>query len=131
MRTPNFKRLSLTLLAVSAACATGISLASSHREAPFITTSPKVDNTDFYMFRSYEPGRQDYLTLIANYQPDQGPYGEPNYYTLDPDALYEFHLDTDGDAIENISFDEALREARELPLKTGLSDARIDAIPSL
>jgi hypothetical protein len=27
----------------------------SHREAPFITTVPKVDGTDFYMFRSYEP----------------------------------------------------------------------------
>jgi hypothetical protein len=31
-------------------------LASSHREAPFITQSPKVDGTDFYMFRSYEAG---------------------------------------------------------------------------
>ncbi|HYM47629.1 MAG TPA: DUF4331 family protein, partial [Burkholderiaceae bacterium] len=29
-------------------------IASSHREAPFITTAPKVDGTDFYMFRSYE-----------------------------------------------------------------------------
>ena len=28
--------------------------ASSHREAPFITTAPKVDGTDFYMFNSYE-----------------------------------------------------------------------------
>ena len=31
--------------------------ASSHREAPFIAQNPKVDATDFYMFRSYEPGR--------------------------------------------------------------------------
>lgn len=94
-------------------------MASSHREAPSITAMPKVDATDFYMFRSYEPGRQDYLTLIANYQPDQGPYGGPNYYTLDPDALYEFHLDTDGDAIENISFrfrfDNQLRDI-QLPI---------------
>ena len=29
-------------------------MASSHREAPFITGTPKVDGTDFYMFRSYE-----------------------------------------------------------------------------
>ena len=35
--------------------------ASSHREAPFITTTPKVDATDFYMFRSYENGRADYV----------------------------------------------------------------------
>ncbi|HSV58149.1 MAG TPA: DUF4331 domain-containing protein [Variovorax sp.] len=95
--------LQLGVLASCAVAATG-ALASSHREAPSITAMPKVDATDFYMFRSYEPGRQDYLTLIANYQPDQGPYGGPNYYTLDPDALYEIHLDTDGDALENISF---------------------------
>ena len=30
---------------------------SSHREAPGITKTPKLDGTDFYMFRSYEPGR--------------------------------------------------------------------------
>ncbi len=32
--------------------------ASSHREAPFIAENPKVDGTDFYMFRSYEAGRE-------------------------------------------------------------------------
>ncbi|MGR4870573.1 DUF4331 domain-containing protein [Variovorax sp. LARHSF232] len=110
--------LQLGVLASCAVAAAG-ALASSHREAPSITAMPKVDATDFYMFRSYEPGRQDYLTLIANYQPDQGPYGGPNYYTLDPDALYEFHLDTDGDAIENISFrfrfDNQLRDI-QLPI---------------
>ena len=31
--------------------------ASSHREAPSITATPKVDGTDFYMFTSYETGR--------------------------------------------------------------------------
>ena len=65
--------------------ATGSAMASSHREAPFITTSPKVDGTDFYMFRSYEGvssagtgGRSDYVTMIANYQPLQAAYGGPN-----------------------------------------------------
>ena len=33
--------------------------ASSHREAPSIAGMPKLDATDFYMFRSYEAGRQD------------------------------------------------------------------------
>src|SRR5262245_63930228 len=66
--------------------------ASSHREAPFITTRPKVDGTDFYMFASYEPGRDGYVTLLANYLPLQAPYGGPNYFSLDPDALYEIHI---------------------------------------
>lgn len=89
----------------------GSALASSHREAPFITTSPKVDGTDFYMFRSYEGvsatgtgGRSDYVTLIANYQPLQGPYGGPNYFSMDPNALYEIHLDNNGDAKEDLTF---------------------------
>ncbi len=78
--------------------------ASSHREAPFITTVPKVDGTDFYMFMSYEPGRDGYVTLISNYQPLQAPYGGPNYFKMDPNALYEIHIDNNGDAKEDISF---------------------------
>jgi len=78
--------------------------ASSHREAPGITEEPKVDGTDFYLFRSYEPGREGYVTLIANYQPLQEPSGGPNYYTMDEDAIYEIHIDNDGDAIEDITF---------------------------
>jgi len=78
--------------------------ASSHREAPFITTSPKVDGTDFYMFRSYESGRSDFVTLIANYLPLQDGYGGPNYFALDPNALYEIHIDNNGDAKEDLSF---------------------------
>ncbi len=78
--------------------------ASSHREAPFITTSPKVDASDFYMFRSYEGGRSDYVTVIANYQPLQDAYGGPNYFAMDPNALYEIHIDNNGDAKEDITF---------------------------
>jgi hypothetical protein len=78
--------------------------ASSHREAPFITTAPKVDGTDFYMFRSYEPGRDNMVTLIANYQPLQDAYGGPNYFKMDPNALYEIHIDNNGDAKEDMTF---------------------------
>ena len=46
--------LAVTALAASASAPV---LASSHREAPFIASMPQVDGTDFYMFRSYEPGR--------------------------------------------------------------------------
>ncbi len=78
--------------------------ASSHREAPGITEQPKVDASDFYMFRSYEAGRGDYVTFIANYIPLQAPYGGPNYFTMDPDAIYEIHIDNDGDAVEDVTF---------------------------
>ena len=47
-------KVPVAAIAAAALLAAGGSLASSHREAPFITTSPKVDATDFYLFRSYE-----------------------------------------------------------------------------
>ncbi len=79
-------------------------LASSHREAPFITKNPKVDNTDFYLFNSYATGRGNFVTLISNFQPLQDAYGGPNYFSLDPEALYEIHVDNTGDAEEDITF---------------------------
>ena len=102
---------------VVALCATAIGAvatpaeASSHREAPSITTTPKADATDFYMFMSYEPGRADYVTLIANYQPLQAPYGGPNYFQMDPNALYEIHIDNVGDAKEHLTFQFRFKNA--------------------
>jgi hypothetical protein len=61
--------------------------ASSHREAPGITHTPKLDGTDFYMFRSYETGRAAFVTLIANFVPLQDVYGGPNFFTLDPEDV--------------------------------------------
>ena len=103
-----FSRLAKACLLLVAA---GSALASSHREAPGITSSPKVDGTDFYMFRSYEGiaadgtgGRSDYVTLLANYQPLQAPYGGPNYFQMDSNALYEIHIDNTGSGKEAMTF---------------------------
>jgi hypothetical protein len=95
----------VVLLTVALAAGTGMpAQASSHREAPAIAGMPKVDGTDFYMFRSYESGRQGYVTLIANYLPLQDAYGGPNYFTLDPNAFYRIHIDNTGDGVEDITF---------------------------
>jgi len=101
--TIRFKRAA-PLLGAALLAACGLAGASSHREAPFITTAPKVDGTDFYMFRSYESGRSDFVTIIANYLPLQDAYGGPNYFSLDPNALYEIHIDNDGDAEPDLTF---------------------------
>ncbi len=97
-------RLTRSALATALFCLALGAQASSHREAPFITTVPKVDATDFYMFNSYETGRAGYVTLIANYQPLQDGYGGPNYFSMDPNALYEIHIDNVGDAKEHLTF---------------------------
>jgi hypothetical protein len=81
-----------------------LSLASSHREAPNIAGSPRVDGTDLYLFRSYEHGRQNYVTVLANYIPIQDPFGGPNFYQMDPEAVYAIHINTDGDAQADFSF---------------------------
>jgi hypothetical protein len=93
-----------SLLACTAAAVPLATLASSHREAPFIAGQPRVDGTDFYMFRSYERGREQFVTFIANYNPLQDAYGGPNYFTLDPKALYEIRIDNDGDARPDLTF---------------------------
>jgi hypothetical protein len=91
-------------MALATLLAPGTGMASSHREAPFITKNPKVDGTDFYMFDSYEPGRTGYVTILANYLPLQNSYGGPNFFGLDPDALYEIHVDNNADAKEDLTF---------------------------
>ena len=103
-RTPNKLALALGLAAVGLAGFCTSALASSHREAPTISQYPKVDGTDVYAFRSYEPGRSEFVTIVANYIPLQDPFGGPNYFTMDPDGLYEIHIDNNGDGQEDLTF---------------------------
>ncbi len=106
----------VALLALAGVAADG----SSHREAPGITKSPKVDGTDFYMFRSYESGRAGFVTLAANYVPLQDVYGGPNFFTLDPDAVYEIHVDNTGDGREDITFQfQSKIRSRDLAVPVG------------
>ncbi|RYZ55763.1 MAG: DUF4331 domain-containing protein, partial [Sphingobacteriales bacterium] len=76
-------------------------VASSHREAPLISTDPLADNTDLYAFRS--PCDSSKIVLIANYIPFEHPAGGPNWYTFGTNIRYEIHVDnnaaTPGDDI--------------------------------
>lgn len=115
--------------ALGCVMASPVVLASSHREAPFITSAPKVDGTDFYMFRSYgDDADTDSVTLIANYAPLQDSYGGPNYFELDPNAVYEIHIDNDGDAVEDITFQFKFNNVFDVPkVATGNSDNEDDS----
>ena len=94
--------------------------ASSHREAPTITQYPKMDGTDVYAFKSYEPGRSAFVTLIANYIPLQDSYGGPNYFTMDPDGIYEIHVDNNGDAVEDLTFQFKFKQtSKDISLMVG------------
>jgi len=136
MNLSNTKKLKLKALSVGlmTILSTSVAWSSSHREAPYITNFPKLDGTDFYVFNSYEPGKEDYVTLLANYQPVQAAYGGPNYFTLDSNALYEIHIDNDGDAVEDISFQFTFfNEVPEsgvlsLPIGSGENQKEVSAV---
>lgn len=76
--------------------------ASSHREAPIISTDPVADNTDVYAFRPYDdPGM---LCIIASYNPLEEPAGGPNFNKFGTDVLYEIKIDNIGDRLDHISY---------------------------
>jgi uncharacterized protein DUF4331 len=78
-------------------------VASSHREAPVISEDPTADNVDTYAFVS--PDRPDTVTLIANYIPLEEPAGGPNFNKFGDDVLYALHVDNDGDADDDITYE--------------------------
>ncbi|MFN8456227.1 MAG: DUF4331 domain-containing protein [Anaerolineae bacterium] len=83
----------VALLALVMGVAPGFLEAASHREAPLISQDPAADISDFFMFRSYEPGRDDKVVMIMDVIPGEEPSSGPNYWNFDPNVRYEFHVD--------------------------------------
>ena len=132
---PNFVKRSVISTTVLAGALVSVfalpALASSHREGPFIAGQPKVDGTDLYMFRSYEAGRQGFVTLIANYIPFQDPQGGPNFNQFDQNGLYEIHIDNVGDAKEHLTFQFRFKNTpKKLALTVGGKSVQIPIINS-
>ncbi len=86
-----FTKLSM-VLAIAGLCYS-TAQASSHREAPMISTDPLADNTDLYAFRS--PDDTSTITIIANYIPFEKPDGGPNWFTFGENVRYEIHIKND------------------------------------
>jgi uncharacterized protein DUF4331 len=75
--------------------------AASHREAPAISLDPAADITDFFMFRSYEPGKDDRIVLIMDVFPGGEPSSGPNYFRFAENVLYAFHVDNNRDGLSD------------------------------
>lgn len=94
---------------------------SSHREAPEISKDPVADSSDLYAFVS--PDDPDTVTLIANYVPLQLPASGPNFFEFGDDVLYEIHIDANGDARPDVTyqfrFRTELRNDRTFLYNTG------------
>jgi hypothetical protein len=61
-----------------------------------------MDNTDVYVFRS--PDAPNTVTILANYIPLEEPANGPNFYNFSPAGVYEIHIDNNGDAKEDITY---------------------------
>src|SRR5689334_23793725 len=91
----------LAVLALVVGLAPTAAKAASHREAPLISLDPPADITDFFMFRSYEPGQEDKVVLIMDVIPGEEPSSGPNYWNFDPNVRYSFGIDNNGDGVAN------------------------------
>jgi len=94
---------SLQFLAV-AVCAT----AASHRNGPLLLEDQTANLNDFYIFRSYEQGKQNNLVMSMSVQGFQNPDQGPSYYKFSDSVLYRFNINNqrglDGNADMEIDF---------------------------
>ena len=97
-----FLTIGATAVSGSALLAPGTSSASSHREAPYTSSDPTIDNTDTYAFTS--PDKTSTATLIANWLPFQEPSGGPTFYPWATDAAYDINIDNNGDAKPDVIY---------------------------
>ena len=71
---------------------------SDHIDSPSALEDGRLDLCDMYAFGGEEPGT---TVLIFTVNPDAG---KSSPTTFHPEALYEIKLDTDGDAVEDVTY---------------------------
>lgn len=107
-RSPARRRAAVALTATAsmaagaALLAPAVSNASSHREAPYVTSDPQIDNTDVYAFTS--PDDASTATLVASFSPDQSPGGGPNFFPFATAAHYNVNVDNNGDGKPDLTY---------------------------
>jgi hypothetical protein len=87
------------LLLVAGALAGGVRYAtgSDHQDTPLVELNPRMDLTDVYAFPGSAPGR---IVLAMNTSGFLSPAQTPAA-AFDPNILYQFKVDNDGDAVED------------------------------
>jgi hypothetical protein len=86
-------------LALCGTAAIAVARASDHQDTPFVELNPKTDMTDVYAFAG-ETGRIVLaMDTRAFLTPAQA--SDPAEASFDSDLLYQFKIDTNGDAVED------------------------------
>jgi hypothetical protein len=86
------------LVLAGAAGATGLAIGSDHQDTPEVELNPKLDMTDVYAFPGSTAGR---IVLAMNSRAFLTPGAAAADASFDPDLLYQFKIDNDGDARED------------------------------
>ena len=86
-------------LALCGTAALAVARASDHQDTPFVELNPKTDMTDVYAF----PGGAGRIVLAMDTRAFLTPAQatDPAEASFDPNLLYQFKIDTDGDAKED------------------------------
>ncbi len=98
---PHTRRRTLAaglLVLAGAAGAAGLAIGSDHQDTAEVEMSPKLDMTDVYAFPGSAPGR---IALVMNSRAFLTPGATAADASFDPDLLYQFKVDNDGDAQED------------------------------
>jgi hypothetical protein len=86
------------LVLAGGAGAAGLAIGSDHQDTAEVELNPKMDMTDVYAFPGSTAGR---IVLAMNSRAFLTPGGGAADASFDPDLLYQFKIDNDGDARED------------------------------
>ncbi|MGH7527365.1 MAG: DUF4331 family protein, partial [Gemmatimonadales bacterium] len=99
--TPTSRRRTLAaglIVLAGVAGAAGLAIGSDHQDTPEVELNPKMDMTDVYAFPGSAAGR---IVLVMNSRAFLTPGATTADASFDPDLLYQFKIDNDGDARED------------------------------
>jgi hypothetical protein len=86
--------------------------AADHLDGPMVAADGRLDINDVYVFHPGEPGSQDLSRTVFVMTVNPGA-GVISGTTFHPDALYEFMLDYDGDAVADASIQTRFTNVRK------------------
>jgi hypothetical protein len=86
------------LVLAGSAAAAGLAIGSDHQDTPEVELNAKMDMTDVYAFPGAAAGR---IVLVMNSRAFLTPGATAADASFDPDLLYQFKIDHDGDARED------------------------------
>lgn len=98
-------KLKIAMVAVSllsAGMVANVANAANHREAPITALDKIADVTDWYTFKSFD--RPERTVLMLGTDGLQEPANGPNFFPFSNEIKYEFKVDNNHDAVDDVVF---------------------------